>query len=83
VRECRLDGPSRPAFTIALLTQVYRVEYAPPGQRSVVKTYQSETRLERGQWIAVEGTYLVVERVSAGKHGDAYVGIAYCRMATG
>ena len=65
------------------MPHVYRVEYAPPGQRSVVKTFKSETRLERGQWIAVEGAFLVVERVVPGKRGDPYDGIALCKLGMG
>ena len=76
-----------PALRLAVYDRrspwLYRVEYTAPGQRPVAKTYTSEDRLETGHWIAVEGTYLVVERVKPGKHGDPYDGIALCKPAMG
>jgi hypothetical protein len=62
---------------------VYRVEYAPPGKRAIVRTYESEVPLARGQWIDVGGIFLIVERVVPAKHGDAYDGIALCKPAMG
>ena len=50
---------------------VYRIEYMAHG-RPVAKTYTSETPLTPGQMIAVDGAYLIVERV---RHG-----IAFCKL---
>ena len=38
---------------------------------------------EDGQWITVDGSHLVVERVVPAKRGDPYDGIALCRLALG
>jgi hypothetical protein len=62
---------------------VYRVEYSPLGQRAIVRTYKSDVPLARGQWIGVEGAFLIVERVVPAKRGDAYDGIAICKPAMG
>jgi hypothetical protein len=59
------------------------LEDTAPGQQPVAKTYKSEDRLETGHWIAVEGTYLVVERVKPGKRDDRYDGIALCKRVMG
>jgi len=61
----------------------YRVEYVSPGQRSVTTPYSCEEPLQPGQWIEVGGVYLVVERVIPGRRGDAFAGIALCRIALG
>ena len=61
----------------------YRVEYLPPGKRSQTTQPQSETPLEPGQWLTVEGAFLVVERILPGKRGDPYDGIALCKLAVG
>lgn len=62
---------------------VYRVEYVLPGKRSHTAQYQSETPLEPGQWLTVEGAFLVVERIIPGKRGDPYDGLALCKFAPG
>ena len=65
-------------------TSTYRVEYSPPGQRTVRKTYQAATPLTPGCWIVVDGgVYLVVERIVRGKPGDPYAGVALCKIAAG
>jgi hypothetical protein len=61
----------------------YRVEYRAPGRGTVTAAYESAQPLQPGQWIAVGAVYLVVERVVAGKRGDAYAGIALCKLAQG
>jgi hypothetical protein len=61
----------------------YRVEYTPPGQRSVTASYTCEEPLQPGQWIEVAGSYLVVERVLPGRRGDAHAGVALCKPALG
>jgi hypothetical protein len=65
------------------MAHTYRIEYAPPGQRSIVRTHRTMVPLERGKWVIVDGTYLVVERLIPGKRGDPYTGIALCKLATG
>jgi hypothetical protein len=55
---------------------VYRAEYVPPGKPSQATQFRSETPLEPGQWLTVEGAFLVVERIVSGKRGDPYAGIA-------
>ena len=62
---------------------VYRVQYARPGQPSQTKTVRRETPLGVGEWVAVDGTYLVVERIVPGKRGDSYDGLALCKLALG
>ena len=61
---------------------VYRVEYVLPGRVSRT-TFRSETQLENGQWLSVDGVALVVERIIAGKRGDPYDGVALCKIAQG
>ena len=62
---------------------VYRVEYVLPGRSSHTTTSQSETQFEVGQWLIVDGVYLVVERIVSGKRGDPYDGLALCKPALG
>ena len=62
---------------------VYRVQYVLPGRPSQTSAYRSETPLGAGQWISVDGAYLVVERIVAGKRGDTYDGLALCKLARG
>ena len=62
---------------------MYRVEYAVPNRASHTSTFESETQLEAGQWITVDGVYLVVERIVSGKRGDPYDGLALCKPAVG
>ena len=49
------------------MAHTYRIEYAPPGQRSIVRTHRTMVPLERGKWVIVDGTYLVVERLIPGR----------------
>jgi hypothetical protein len=65
------------------MTHTYRIEYVPPGRRSIVKTHQSAVPLEQGMWLAVDGLYLIVERLVHGKRGDPYAGVALCKLAAG
>lgn len=60
----------------------YRVQYVVSG-RSNTTTVQSEMPLEAGQWITVDGVFLVVERSVMAKRGDPYDGLALCKMAAG
>jgi hypothetical protein len=62
---------------------VYRVEYVAPGRTSVTTTFRTEMQLEAGQWVTVDGVYLVVERIVSGKRGDPYDGLALCKLAFG
>jgi hypothetical protein len=62
---------------------VYRVQYVRPGRSSQTTTYRSEIPLEDGQWITVDGSHLVVERVVPAKRGDPYDGLALCKLASG
>jgi len=62
---------------------VYRVSWVVPGRPSQTSIYESRTPLEVGHWISVNGAFLVVERVVPGKRGDAYDGVALCRLAQG
>ena len=57
------------------------MEYVLPGRPSRATTFQGETPLEPGQWLTVEGAYLVVDRVIPGKRGDPYDGLALCKLA--
>jgi hypothetical protein len=58
---------------------VYRVQYVSAG-RSNTTTVRSELPLEAGQWITVDGVFLVVERIVMAKRGD---GLALCKPAVG
>jgi hypothetical protein len=46
-------------------------------------TYESDMPLEEGSWLAIDGVYLVVERLIAGKRGDPYVAVALCKLTVG
>ena len=61
----------------------YRVEYVPPGQRSVVASYSCPEPLQPGQWIEVAGVYLIVERVLRARRGDPNDGVVLCKLALG
>lgn len=65
------------------MSHTYRIQYAPPGQRAIVKIHRTKVPLERGKWVVIDGTYLVVERLVPGKRGDAYTGVALCKLAMG
>jgi len=67
---------SQPSYT-------YRLESTRPGTQLASKTYVSKFRLERGMWIAVNDSYLIVERVVPAKHGDNNDGLALCKPAVG
>ena len=61
----------------------YRVQYAPAGKATVTTTYKCNQPLEAGQWLDIDGIYVVVERVVRGKPGDAYAGVVLCKVAIG
>jgi len=61
---------------------VYRLQYVAAG-RSTTTTLQSEMPLEAGQWVTVDGVYLVVERIVMAKRGDPFDGLALCKPAVG
>lgn len=62
---------------------VYSVQYVLPGRASHTTSFRSETPLETGQWLTVDGVYLVVERIVTSKRGDPYDAVALCKLAVG
>ncbi len=62
---------------------MYRVQFVLPGEPSRTLRFESETSLEAGQWVTVDGIFLIVERVVAGKRGDPYDGLVLCKPAFG
>ena len=62
---------------------MFRVQYALPGRPSHTTTFRSEKPLVVGEWLTVDGAYLVVERVIPGKRGDPFDGLALCKLALG
>jgi hypothetical protein len=77
------DDNSYRAQTVSGMTHIYRIQYVPPGQRSIVTTHRTTIPLELGMWLAVDGLYLIVERLVHSKRGDPYAGVALCKLATG
>jgi len=76
------QSPGLRSRVVAVGSYLYRVEYVLPGRVSRT-TYRSETQLETGQWLSVDGVALVVERILAGRRGDPYDGVALCKIAHG
>jgi hypothetical protein len=62
---------------------VYRVQHLPPGRPLQTSTIQRETPLAVGEWVTVDGAYVVVERIVPGRRRDPYDGLALCKLAAG